>query len=469
MVWWNPLYRRTLTWIGAVAVFLALPTASPAQTSPGAAAPAAHVEAPSSGPRADDLGRADRLRIYLVTMGPGDQVWERFGHNAIRVVDEERGTDVVYNYGMFDFAAADFFPRFLRGDMRYWMEGFDTRLTVRAYAWANRSVYAQELNLTPAQKERLRSFLEWNALEENRYYAYDYYDDNCSTRVRDAIDLAVDGQLREALADKPTGTTYRSHTRRLTHDDLPVYTGLNVAMGAAIDRELTAWEESFLPMKLREHVRSVQVRDARGALVPLVLSEEVLFEADRPAPPSDAPERVLGYLAAGIGLGALFLALGWLAAADRGAGRLGLVLAGSTWSLLTGLIGTVIALLWAATNHTVTYGNENVLQVHPLSLALSVLIPLAVLGGRGVRPALGLAWATAGAAVVGFLIQALPGFDQVNGDIIALTLPSHLGLAVALGLCLRGHTVRTARRARARASLIAAGSGGDDALGTRRD
>src|SRR5690606_19749011 len=151
-------------------------------------------------PTPADIDRASRLRIDLITMGPGDAVWERFGHNALRVYDPLTGDDVTYNYGMFDFAAEDFFPRFFRGDMLYWMEGFDTRNVVYSYIASNRSVYSQELNLTPEQKARLVTFLEWNAREENRYYAYHYYRDNCSTRVRDAIDYALGGQLREALA-----------------------------------------------------------------------------------------------------------------------------------------------------------------------------------------------------------------------------------------------------------------------------
>jgi hypothetical protein len=375
---------------------------------------------------------ASAIRVFLITMGPGDAVWERFGHNAIRIVDRDRGIDVTYNYGMFDFDEPGFIPRFLRGDMLYWMAGFDSRRTVEVYALSNRSVYAQELNLTAEQRRRLVEFLAWNEQPEHRHYRYDYYRDNCSTRVRDALDAVLDGQLRAALEGVPTGTTYRSHTRALTVDDLPVYTGLNLAMGPAIDRPLDAWEESFLPMKLREHVRTVRVRDDDGRLVPLVLSDDVLFEADRAQAPAEAPGRIPGYLAAGIGIGALFLALGRFAARGSAAGRFALAAIGGAWALLTGLLGTIITLLWAATNHYVTYGNENLFQVNPLPLALVVLIPLALLRRRATRAAVRVAAIAAAAAVVGLVLQAIPGLDQVNGEIIALWLPAHLGLAGAL-------------------------------------
>ena len=389
-------------------------------------------------PSPADIARASRLRIDLVTMGPGDAVWERFGHNALRVYDPLTGEDVTYNYGMFDFAAEDFYPRFFRGDMLYWMEGFDTRNVVYSYIASNRSVYSQELNLTPEQKARLVTFLEWNAREENRYYAYHYYRDNCSTRVRDAIDYALGGQLREALAGVPTGTTYRSHTLRLTADDLPVYTGLNLAMSAVIDQPLSAWEESFLPLELHRHIRDVRVRGADGELEPLVLSELVVFEANRVAPPAEPPNRVVGYLAAGAALGTLFLALGRRAARGARVGRVGLVVLGGLWALVVGVFGTVIALLWALTNHDVTYGNENLLQVNPLPLALVVLLPLAVARGRAWRATEAVTWAVAGLSAAGLLLQAIPGLDQVNGEIIALAFPAHLGLAGALSMVRRG-------------------------------
>ena len=160
-------------------------------------------------------------------MGPGTAVWERFGHNAIRVTDARTGADTTYNYGMFDFAAERFFIRFAQGRMLYWTEGHRADREIAAYVRADRSVWIQELELTPAQRVALRDFLEWNSREENKYYGYDYYRDNCSTRVRDAIDRILGGVIEAQTASVPTGTTWRSHTRRLTSNDAIVYTGLN--------------------------------------------------------------------------------------------------------------------------------------------------------------------------------------------------------------------------------------------------
>ena len=134
------------------------------------------------------------LTISIMTMGAGAEVWERFGHNAIVVEDRRLGSSVAYNYGMFSFRQENFLLRFLQGRMMYWMAGISTpKASCPSTATLQRSVWQQELNLTPAQRLALRDFLEWNARKENRFYRYDYYRDNCSTRVRDAIDRVLGG------------------------------------------------------------------------------------------------------------------------------------------------------------------------------------------------------------------------------------------------------------------------------------
>lgn len=383
-----------------------------------ATAPAARAQEPGA-----------ELRVYLMTMGPGDAVWERFGHNAIVVEDANRGTSIAYNWGMFDFDKPGYVRELMKGRMIYWMAGYDTQLFANAYVQQNRSIWLQELNLTPAQKVALRDFVEWNSLEANKFYRYDYYRDNCSTRVRDAIDRAVGGQLRPALRSHPTDETYRSQTERLTYTDPLVYTGLQLAMGHPIDEPLTAWEESFIPMELQEWVRHVKVRQD-GREVPLVAREFTVFEANREPLAAEAPNLIIWYLLVGVAAALLLLLLAH-GAATRGR-RVALAITIGFWALVTGFFGTLITLLWAFTDHTVTYNNENVLQANPLLLALAVLAPLALLRNRAAKTAARLALLIAGLSVLGFLLQIFPGLDQVNGEIIALLLPIHVAVAYAL-------------------------------------
>ncbi len=401
------------------------------------AAPAA-AQAPLPAPEP-----GSELTVYLMTFGPGDLSWERFGHNALWIHDGAAGTDLAYNYGLFDFEQENFFLRFAQGRMLYSMGGFDAAAYAEFYREQNRSVWVQELDLTPAERLELQRFLQWNDTPGNREYRYDYYRDNCSTRVRDAIDRILGGRLRERTEGVPTGATYRSHTRRLTAEDPVLYTGLLLGLGEPVDRPITAWEEMFLPLRMREHLRSITIRDAAGREVPLVKSERTLFEAARPPLPDSPPSWIPGYLAAGAALGGLLALLGSLAAGSAAA-RFGFAALGALWSLFAGTGGLILAGLWALTDHAAAYRNENLFQLEPLSLALVVLLPALAYGAHwAARPARAVALAVAGIAALGLVAQLLPGFDQVNGEVIALTLPVHLGLAAGVHL----------RRRRARAAV----------------
>jgi hypothetical protein len=373
----------------------------------------------------------DNLRVYLMTLGPGNAVWERFGHNAIVVEDLSSRTSIAYNWGMFDFDQPGYVPRLMQGRMIYWMAGYDTQAFANAYVQANRSIWMQELNLTPDQKVAMRDFVRWNEQEANKFYRYDYYRDNCSTRVRDAIDRVVGGQLKTFLRSRPVDQTYRSHTQRLTYDDALTYTGLQLAMGHPIDQPITAWEESFIPMELQEWVRQAKVRDANGREAPLVAREVTLFEANRAPLAEQAPNLIIWYLIVGLVIaGGLLL----IARAARTRGRrVVLAVAIALWAGLTGIFGTLIGLLWAFTDHAVTYYNENVMQANPLLLILAVAAPMALLGsGRGSKTAMRVAMVVAGLSVLGFVMQVLPRLDQVNGEIIALFMPVHIAVAYIL-------------------------------------
>ena len=343
----------------AIALLLSWTTAGGAQRGPARPAPA---EEPGA-----------RLTVYLMTMGPGSAVWERFGHNAIYIHDPDRGTDDAYNYGLFDFRQENFVLRFIQGRMWYWMAGFPAEGYVQQYVRDNRSVWLQELEMPPRARLELQRFLQWNEQPEHRYYHYDYYRDNCSTRVRDALDRFLGGAIHRETAALPTGTTYRFHTGRLTANDKPIFTGLMLALGPGVDRPISAWEEMFLPMAVRDYVRRITVPGPEGRPVPLVRSERTLFESTAEAPPDRPPAWIPGYL----------------------------------------LLGTAIG---------------------GLALLLPVMLALWARGGGGAgRRAAAVAAVLAVLSLAGWVLQALPGLDQVNGPIIALALPIHLGIAGALG------------------------------------
>ena len=371
------------------------------------------------------------LRVWLLTAAPGEAVWERFGHNAIRVLDTKTGRDVAYNWGIFDFDQVDFIPRFLKGQMLYQMAPFPTGAMVQSYARANREVVFQELALTPAQRLALQEYAEWNALPQNRDYYYDYFRDNCSTRVRDLLDRVLDGALSDRFGDAPTGTSYRYHIRRLTRISPMLYTGMDVLLGTPGDRPISVWEEMFLPMTLRDAARELTVADESGAPIPLVMSEDVVSpsgeEIAEPTPPSWLPR----YLLLGLILGGLLAWGGNLASRGSRASLYAFGAMGSAWSLLVGSVGTILVLA-LFTDHVFMAWNQNLLLVNPLSLALVVLVPLSLRREKSRRAASTVALALVVGGALALLLHVVPVGRQQNWIFLALALPIHLGLWLGL-------------------------------------
>ena len=159
---------------------------------------------------------------YLVTFGVGAEIWERFGHNALWIHDPSAGTDQAYDYGRFNFGQPGFFLRFAEGRMAYSMDAANVETLVRFYASRHRSIVVQELNLPPARVEALRTLLEHDLQQVHSpagwSYAYDYYRDNCSTRLRDALDTVTGGAIQRVLNGDTLLSTYRSNAlRALAH------------------------------------------------------------------------------------------------------------------------------------------------------------------------------------------------------------------------------------------------------------
>jgi hypothetical protein len=405
----------------------------------------AHAQVP------DEPGSA--LSVYVLTMQPGDLIWEKFGHNALWIHDADRNTNTIYNWGWFDFDQEWFFIRFLHGRMWYSLQADEAialrdlylRLNPRLprhlppedwlvlqYIIDDRTVWVQELNLAPAQRAKLQQFLDWNVRPENKNYDYDYYIDNCSTRVRDAMDLALDGQLSAQTQDVLTDSTYRWHTRRLMHDAIGWYTTLHGLLGQTVERPISIWEEMFLPLELMDHLRAITVRDADGNEIPLVRSEWPLYQSETRAPgPEEAPQRSGMFLLAGLLIGGLIVGLGELSRRSRFA-RIGFTAVSIPCYVYTGVLGLVLVYGWIFTNHWAGYRNENLLQFNPLGLAMVILAPMMVFGrALHARRAYWVMVAIVVCSVLGIILKLLPWFHQTNGEIIALVLPIHAGTLFA--------------------------------------
>ena len=405
----------------AAAVFLALTSAQSMEAQqPGAPAPT-----PLTISTAEP---GSQLTAYLLTFGWGDAVWERFGHNAIWIKDRAHNTDMTYNWGMFDFNQPHFIWRFVTGDTKYWMEPIDLQSMVTYYRRFNRSILAQELNLTPAQRLKLQQFVMLNALPQNKFYRYDYYRDNCSTRLRDAVDHALSGQLQTATVSRMTTGTYRWHTQRLMTGDIPLYTGVTLALGRPADKPLSMWEEMFLPVRMAIDLRTVNVADSLGNQIPLVRSESTLSVAGRAPEPATAPNDLPLFVGIGIAYAAVLVMLVHSADGGSRGAMFGATALATLWSLVAGVGGLALVFAWGFTRHYFMGRNENLMQFDPLSIVMVVLIPLCTYGRKAQSRAVKLGGWIAAISLFGFIAQGIPFFYQKNGEVIALALPINLAV-----------------------------------------
>jgi hypothetical protein len=426
---------RRLRRAAVVAACVLLPSPLPAQEPrpPAAAAEEADAPPPPGVSPALDSARAARgeeLTVSLITYGPGDQVFERFGHVALSIRDARTGQDLAYNWGMFDFNQPNFLGRFLSGDTRYWMEGFPTERFNALYVRDNRSIRRQTLALTSVERAALQEFVTWNAREENRYYRYDYYQDNCSTRIRDALEWATRGRLKPALNVPGDGRTWRGETERITATDFLTYAGIELALGRNADKQLSQWEEAFLPEHMAAGFGSLVLRDDSGRRYRFVDADTVLFEANRIPMPSEPPDRNMMAMLLGLTLAGLIAVL----ADARGRfTRVLLSLLVGSWYLVGGVLGTLLLLAGTVTKHAPYMGdNTTLLQLHPLLLVAAVAVPVALMRHARNRVAIGASTTIAALSLVGVLLQLIPALSQESGVILAITVPVHVALAIAV-------------------------------------
>ncbi len=391
---WPAVLARPLAWMLVLAMLLAMPPLALAAAAP---------------------------RIGVMTMQPGEVFFERFGHDAIVVVDPDSGEAVSYNFGFFDPSEPDFLSRFIRGEMMYHLVALPATQDLAQYQAAGRGVSMQWLDLEPDQARALAALLAERARPENSRYRYDYFTANCATQVRDALDTAMGGALKAQLAGRSRGNTYRSEAVRLASPAPWMWLGFDLGLGPYADRALSRWEEAFVPMRLADSLREARNRQGR----PLVQSEQELLPHLIAPEPVEAPRRWWPWLLAGLSLAAAIFA----------ARRRPRLLAGFALPLwvLCGLAGALLVFLWGFTAHQAGWANRNLFLLSPLCL---LLLPGAIAllrrraPGRLFRP---LLWAVAAIAMLGWILQWLSLQPQYNLSWIALLLPVHVALALALG------------------------------------
>ena len=220
--------------------------------------------------------------IKVITCGPGqDELYSAFGHSAFRVTDPQSGIDWIYNYGVFDFDQPNFYLNFARGYLYYMLGKHDYDPFFSYYKWKNRSVTEQTLNLDLEQRQALFEFLEWNSLPENKTYRYDYFYDNCATKIRDVLGVEVFPEMVEfdgRYVEEPKSI------RDLTDDYLTFQPwgdlGIDICLGLPMDKEATAEMYMFLPDYIERSFQHSSIQSKNGEVKPLVMETVKSFEAE---------------------------------------------------------------------------------------------------------------------------------------------------------------------------------------------
>ena len=347
-------------------------------------------------------------QISLVTFAPGFIYWQSYGHNAL-LVRAEGYPPLLFNYGMFDFEQKNFFLNFARGRMLYQLVVQPLEPMLEYYREQNRWVREQPLNLTPQQANALFDYLRWNLRPENAEYRYDYFLANCSTRLRDALDRVLGGQLQRELEQRPANRNYREEAVRHMAQVPGLLLGVDAVLGPRTDVPMTLWHQSFLPLTLMQAVAQSRLPDG----TPLAGPVRTLAEAGEAPVLEQVPKFWLPMLIASLVLAALLLVL-------RGVAFKALAI---PLILISGIGGAILLLVWFATDHWAMGANHNLLLFSPLSL---LLLPASA--GRTGKYSFALAVLIAAGALLAPILMLLPQAQQ-HLHWIALWLPVHLALA----------------------------------------
>jgi hypothetical protein len=301
---------------------------------------------------------SDQARVSVITCGPGDQIYSVFGHTALRIADPVHHLDRVYNYGTFDFNTPNFYLKFARGDLAYLLSVTSFDAFVQAYQLENRSLSEQVLRMNNAEMQALYNRVEENLLPDKMYYRYQFFADNCTTRIYHLLTQSLGGSLTTDTSYIRQPASYRQLFTPYLQNFPWVRVGMNIGLGAETDRKVSFEERLFLPKTLE-----TALDHSFNHAEPLVSRVNPLFTpvAGVTAKPTAvvSPLLLLGIVAA---IAAVLSLLQYR-------NGVSVPVLDSLVFGITGLVGLVLLLLWTFSLHTPTHWNQNLLWLMPLNLA----------------------------------------------------------------------------------------------------
>ncbi len=302
---------------------------------------------------------SSHLRISLLTCGTGQEIYETFGHTAVRIVDSTKGTDNVYNYGTFDGYTENFELKFMRGKLLYYVSVYPYTSFLQEYSEYHRSVEEQVLIANGKEKREIYDYLQDNALEENKYYKYDFFFDNCATRIRDIFPQSLGDKFKYnnvlpaghklTFRDIMDQYFYRVHWERL---------GCDILLGSPIDKVMTNADIMFLPDYLRDGLAAATVNGKK-----IATPTQIILTGSEKKPAGLNQPFILTLILALLTIAGLaFKPLDFLGKA-------------MTFLLLfiTGLLGCLMVVMWLGTDHQGCQNNYNILWALPTNIFMAFL------------------------------------------------------------------------------------------------
>ena len=339
---------------------------------------------------------ADNAKFYVLTCSPGDEAYSLYGHTGLRYCNPEKDIDIVFNYGYFDFNSPNFAWRFILGETDYMVGAVSYDLFCQEYINRGSAVYSQELALTPEQTRELYYLLAENCRPANRVYRYNYFYNNCTTKLRDKIEQVVGTLVYDAPAQYPT---FRDALNAMLSNHPWYAFGINMMLGADIDRSATARELQFIPANYMNDLMACYIVKADGERIPLVEDNVVACESaenHRAARSNATPFNVALLL-----LLATFIIMSCEV-------RKKMTFWGFDVLLMTvqGLAGCLLLFMALFSKHPAVGNNWLLLLLNPLAL---VLMPIYVCRIRKHKP-LTVAWVQVAMAVL-FFVSAICGLQ----------------------------------------------------------
>jgi len=299
----------------------------------------------------------------LLIVGPGDAMYEYWGHIGVIIEDDSDATSRFYDFGNFSFYADNFYSDFIMGRMIYLSSVTTAESFINRTMREDRCLNLYPLNFDREELRELDAALRWWVLPENQEYLYDYFLNNCSTLIRDILDDVMRGALRASTSSVPD-RTYRHHARTGARPSFFHEVLLHFLLGEKQDEEISLWDLMFIPQVVGDTVLNFEYLGRDGATRVLADEKIVLKKSTRPPVPPEPRILWPWLLALGIALGLLWNAAGRLPRA--------LII------LLAGIPGLILGFLMFFTDHESAYNNINILSSIPT--VLLGIIPL--LGSR---------------------------------------------------------------------------------------